>query len=85
MRKFAAALGFAGLLAVGGVSTASADVASMMQCTAACNTSWGQCLTSSTDTMIASTPQEGMNKMQQNSANAASCAQQAQACYSSCS
>lgn len=87
MKKIVAALGVAGLVTAGGISVASAQnpVMNAMQCTASCNTSYGQCLSGGTDAMIATSPQEGVSKMQANAQNTMSCNQMVRACYTSCS
>ncbi|MEM7461826.1 MAG: hypothetical protein AAF362_04020 [Pseudomonadota bacterium] len=86
MKKFVAALGVAGLVTAGGISVASAQnpVMNAMQCTAACNSSYGQCLSGGTDVMIASSPQEGVAKLQSNTQNTISCNQMVSQCYASC-
>ncbi|MGI9402473.1 MAG: hypothetical protein ACR2O0_14555 [Rhizobiaceae bacterium] len=86
MKKFVAALGVAGLVTAGGISVASAQNAAMnaMQCTSACNSSYGQCLTGGTDAMIATSPEEGMSKMQANTQNTMSCNQMVRQCWASC-
>lgn len=78
------ALASAALIAASATATvARADMASMMSGYAACNTQYNQCVTSGTDMTIASTPAEGLAKIQANSANGVSCGQALQACYAS--
>lgn len=87
--RFATGLAVAGLMALGMAGSAFADghvmtPMSMFQCNTACSQSWSQCVAGGTDMMLASSPEAGMSKMQMNAQNATACAQQAQACYSSC-
>jgi hypothetical protein len=84
--KIATGMALAGFLALSmtGIAQAQSDPMSMFQCNTSCSTNWSQCLFGGTDVMLATTPQEGMNKMQMNSQNAMTCAEQARACYSSC-
>lgn len=83
--KFATGLAVAGLIAFGMAGAAQAqDMMSMPQCWASCNTSYSQCLSGGTDMMMASTPQEGVNKAQMNAQNWTACNQQAFACHQSC-
>ena len=78
------ALASAALLTATAASTvAHADAASMMQGYAACNTQYQQCVAGATDMTMASTPQEGLAKMQSNMANGMACGQALQACYMS--
>ena len=85
MKKLATGLGIASLISLGAAGYAIAQSPmDMMQCTASCNQNWNACLTGGTSMTMASTPQEGMDKMTMNAQNATACGQQVQACYSSC-
>ena len=82
--KIATGLALAGFLSMGLFATANAqDPMSSMQCSASCNTGYAQCLQGMDPTM-ASTPTEGMSKMQMNADMATSCGQQAMACNQAC-
>lgn len=82
MKNVLRGLGVASLLAFGTAGAAHADPMMMMQGYTACNTSYSQCLASS-DYTLASTPQEGMSKIQMNAMHARECASALQACYAS--
>lgn len=82
MKNVIRGLGVASLLALGSASFAHADPMMMMQGYAACNTSYMQCLGAS-DYALATTPQEGMSKIQMNMSHAQQCAAALQACYAS--
>lgn len=64
-------------------ATAHADMTSMAQGWTACNTQYQACVKGGTDMAMASTPAEGMAKMQSNMQNGMSCGQALQACYAS--
>lgn len=81
MKNFIRGLGVASILALGSAGVANADAMSMMQGYAACNTGYMQCLGAS-DMTMASTPNEGVEKMRMNMSHAQQCASALQACYS---
>ncbi|MEZ5792044.1 MAG: hypothetical protein R3D34_15130 [Nitratireductor sp.] len=82
MKNLIKGLGVAALIAAGSFSYAQADAKMMMEGAAACNTSYSQCLMSS-DMKIASTPQEGMDKIKMNMMHSQECGAALRACYSS--
>lgn len=83
MKNVIKGLGVAAILTFGATEMAAADAASMMQGYGACNSEYQACLSGGTDATLASTPQEGMSKMEMNAQNAMGCAQALQACYGS--
>lgn len=84
MKNMIKGLGVAALLTFGAAEMAAAqDAMGMMQAYGACNQQYQACLSGGTDTMMASTPQEGMSKIQMNAQNAQGCASALQACYGS--
>jgi hypothetical protein len=82
MKNLFKGIAAASLMTLGTAGFAQADMMSMMQGMAACNTAYGQCMASA-DMMLASSPQEGVAKMQSNMSHAMSCGEQLRACYAS--
>jgi hypothetical protein len=83
MTRIISTLAAAAMAMGAAVSFAQADAMTMMQGWAACNETYGQCLRDGTDTTLATTPAEGMAKLQSNAANSSACNQALMACYSS--
>ena len=76
------ALGIASIMSLAMSGTALAgDPKMMAEAWVACNSSYAQCLQGS-DMAIASTPQEGAEKVKMNMMHANECAAQLRACYS---
>jgi len=74
----------AAAFAFGAAATvAQADMKTMMDGYAACNASYAQCLKGASDMTMASTPAEGMAKMEMNMKNNMACGEQLRACFSS--
>ncbi len=84
MKKFAAGISTAALIALGTAGAAVADghiAMSPMDKAMACNTAYQACLSGGTDMMMASSPAEGMSKMQMNMQTSMMCGQQLMQCY----
>jgi hypothetical protein len=81
MKNALRGLGVASLLALGSAGFAQADPVTMMQGYTACNTQYSACLASS-DYALATTPAEGMSKMQMNAMHAQECWKMLLACNS---
>ncbi|WP_075996513.1 hypothetical protein [Salaquimonas pukyongi] len=83
MKKLLAATALCGLLA----STGSAGAANMMmekmQCSAACNTQYMQCVMGANQ--MTSVPAEALNQIMANFQGSTACGQEAIACQQSCS
>jgi hypothetical protein len=85
--KFATGLAMAGFIALGTSGMAAAQdmmMTSPMQCMAACNAGYQQCLSAGTDTTLKATPQEGLATIVSNGQNWTACAQQAFQCNATC-
>ncbi|GIL00345.1 MAG: hypothetical protein BroJett030_02440 [Alphaproteobacteria bacterium] len=81
MKTMIRGLGVASLLALGSAGLAQADPMTMMQGYAACSTEYSSCLAAA-DYALASSPSEGMSKMQMNAQHAQQCFAAWQACAS---
>jgi hypothetical protein len=74
----------ASAFAFGAAATAAqADMTTMMNGYAACNSSYMQCLQGGSNMTLATTPQAGMSQMQANMQNSMSCGEALRACYAS--
>ena len=80
MNKMIKGLGVAALVSFGAAGAALADGHTAMDRAMQCNAEYNACL-ASMDTMLASTPEEGVMKLQSNADIAAQCNQAAWACH----
>lgn len=80
MKNIIKGLGVAAIVSLGAAGAALADGHTPMDKAMSCNAQYNACM-GSMDTMLASTPEEGMMKLQSNADIAAQCNQALWACY----